>query len=279
MRVVSTNVILDLCDQLFDAVECASSDCSLRNDIEPDFDLIKPRSRSWRVVNVPAWMKGKPSLHLWMLVSGIIVNHFMYFQILRNIFIYVFEKAEIFLMTMPGLTFGDDLSTGNVECGKKGSRAVSLIVMGNTLDISQTHWQHRLRPVQGLNLALFIHSQDNCLVGRVQVKPDDITDFFNKEWIGGKLEMPLSVRLKPKRKPDAADGRIRDVPLYLSSKSTNRPLSTIFGFGGEGFSYNESHFFISNTARLSGTKLLMQPLDTEFQIACSPFAHRRFSDV
>ena len=37
-----TNVLVDLGDEIFDTLEGSSSDGSLRNNIEPDFDLIEP---------------------------------------------------------------------------------------------------------------------------------------------------------------------------------------------------------------------------------------------
>jgi len=267
------NIVLNLFDKLFDTFEGSTSDSPLRDDVEPDLDLIEPRRRGWGIVNVPAGMSYKPPFHLRMLVSGVVVNHDMYIEIRRNILVHMLQKAQIFLMTMSAFAFGNYLSPGDIQCSKKRCRAMTLIVVGNSLDVSESHGQHRLSAIQRLDLAFFIHAENYCLVGRIQVEPDNIADFFHKEWIGRKLEMPLPVRLKSKHMPNAANRLEGNTPC-LFRKSANRPLGTIFGLGVECFPNDQGHFFVSNGAWSPGAEFLMQPLDTQFQKTCSPFPHR-----
>ena len=42
MRVVGANVLLDFCNQFFDALECPSTDRFLGDLIEPNLDLVEP---------------------------------------------------------------------------------------------------------------------------------------------------------------------------------------------------------------------------------------------
>src|ERR1700730_11552882 len=48
-------------------------------------DLVDPRRRSWREVNLPAWMSGQPSTNGWSFVSGVVVHHQMDIEIGRNV--------------------------------------------------------------------------------------------------------------------------------------------------------------------------------------------------
>src|SRR3974390_3011898 len=88
--------------------------------------------------------------------------------------------------------------------------------MGHTLHITQTQGQDRLGAVQGLNLALLIHTQDHGLVRRVEIEPDDIPHFLHKEGVGGKLEMFPSPRLPPLSPCRRPRGRVCQVWLPQS---------------------------------------------------------------
>ena len=70
---------------------------------------------------------------------------------------------------------------GHVQGGEQRRGAVADVVVGDPLDVTQPHGQHRLGALQGLDLAFFVHAQDHGVVGRVQVQPDDVADFFDEE--------------------------------------------------------------------------------------------------
>ena len=42
MSVVGAYVLLNLCDEFFDTLECPTADGLLGDDVEPDLDLIEP---------------------------------------------------------------------------------------------------------------------------------------------------------------------------------------------------------------------------------------------
>ena len=70
------------------------------------------------------------------------------------------------------------------------------------------HRQHRLGPVQRLDLAFFIDAEHHGLVRRVVVQADDVDDFVHEERVGGQLEGVLQVRLEVEFLPDPPDGRL-----------------------------------------------------------------------
>jgi hypothetical protein len=63
------------------------------------------------------------------------------------------------------------------------------VIMGNALDVTQTHRQHRLGAVQGLNPALLIPTKYQSVIGRVQVKADDIAHLLNEKGVVESLKL------------------------------------------------------------------------------------------
>src|SRR5258708_34617965 len=100
-----------------------------------------------------------------MLGGGVVVDNHMDVEILRDILVNVFEKTEIFLMAMPWFTCSDDLSFGDVQGSKEGCCSMADIVVGDAFDVSEPDGQHWLSAIECLDLAFFIHAQDNRLVG------------------------------------------------------------------------------------------------------------------
>jgi hypothetical protein len=64
-----------------------------------------------------------------------------------------------------------------------------------------------------LNLALLIHAQNQRLVGRIEVKADDVAHLFDEERIGREFERLAAVRLQPKQVEKAVDAAFRDAGL------------------------------------------------------------------
>lgn len=55
-------------------------------------------------------------------------------------------------------------------------------------DISQPERRHRLGMLQGLSLAFLIHRQRQSVLGRIQIQPNYVVQFFDEERIGGESE-------------------------------------------------------------------------------------------
>ena len=102
------------------------------------------------------------------------------------------------------------------------------IIMGHSLDITQTQRQHRLGAFQRLNSALLVHAQNHGIFRGIQIQPYNIPYFFYKKWIAGELETLLPVWLQAKRLPDAVHGRFRQA--RLPCKLPDTPVRSVFGF-------------------------------------------------
>ena len=81
------------------------------------------------------------------------------------------EKTQELLMTVSRVALTNDGSVQHVQSGEQGGGSVPLIVMGLALWRSGNPGRNgrRLGAIQGLNLALLVHAENEGFIGRVQV--------------------------------------------------------------------------------------------------------------
>ena len=77
-------------------------------------------------------------------------------------------------MAMALHALADDLAVEHIERREQGRDAVPLIIVGHGAGTSLLHRQPRLGAVQRLDLAFLIDRQNNGVVGRIDVEPDDV---------------------------------------------------------------------------------------------------------
>jgi len=197
--------VVDSGDQVFDAPETPSADRLLGDEAEPSFHLIEPGRVGGSVVDLEAGPLRQPESYLGMLVGGVVVDDQMNSKTFWHGLIDALEELKKLLMTMTCLALGQDSAGGDIEGGKQGGGAVANVVVGYTFHVSKSHGEHRLGPVEGLNLGLLIDGEHDRMVRRVQIETYHISHFFNKEWIAGQLEVLAAVRLNGECSEDAMD--------------------------------------------------------------------------
>src|SRR3954469_5846378 len=84
------------------------------------------------------------------------------------------RKRMNFLMPVPLHAAADHRAVPHVEGGKQGRGAIALVIVGHRTAAALFHRQARLCPVKRLNLALFVDRQDDGMLGRIDVEPDDV---------------------------------------------------------------------------------------------------------
>src|SRR5665213_1943077 len=124
------------------------------------------------------------------------------------------EEADEFLVTMALHTSANDVAFQYVECCEQRRCAMALVVMGHCAGSAPLHRQAGLGAVEGLDLRLFVDREDDGMGGRIDIKPDDITQFIDELRVFGELELPNSVRLETVRAPDALDGTCADAGCF-----------------------------------------------------------------
>jgi hypothetical protein len=89
----------------------------------------------------------------------------------------LFEEGEELGMGVPGAAvLGGDLAGGDLQRGEQGGGAVADVVVAGLLRQSGPQRQDRRGAIQRLDLRLFVDADNDGLVRRVEVKPDDIAD-------------------------------------------------------------------------------------------------------
>jgi hypothetical protein len=73
----------------------------------------------------------------------------------------------------------DEVAGGHVEGGEEAGDAVADVVAGAPLRRSGHHRQHRLGPVEGLDLGLLVDAEHDRLVRGVEVEADDVADLLD----------------------------------------------------------------------------------------------------
>ena len=81
------------------------------------------------------------------------------------------EKTQEFLMPVPLVTLPDHAAFGGLKGREERGGTVALVVMGEGTRSTRLDRQARLSAVQGLNLALFVDTEDHRVLRRVRYTP------------------------------------------------------------------------------------------------------------
>jgi hypothetical protein len=73
-------------------------------------------------------------------------------EIGRNRGINPFQEIQELNRTMASIAPAEDIAGGDIESSKQACDAMSFVVMGASLQLPDTHGQHRLGAAQSLNL-------------------------------------------------------------------------------------------------------------------------------
>ena len=161
-----------------------------------------------------ARVAGEPLSYLRMLVGSIIVEDHVHGLSSRHLRLNGIEEANELLVTMALHTSANNLAFQHVESCEQRRCAVALVVMGHGAGSASLHRQARLGSVEGLDLRLFVDREDDGMGGRIDIQPDNITQFIDELRVFGELELPDPVRLETMRAPDALDGTCADAGCF-----------------------------------------------------------------
>src|ERR1700731_2914228 len=158
-------------------------------------------------------MASEPSFDFGMLVSRVVVSDQVEFKIGRNVSLEMLQKAQEFLMAMARLALGDNPAVDDVQGREECGSAVAIVVVRHSLDIAESHRQHRLGALQGLYLALLVHAQDQRVVRRIKIKPNDVADLFDEERVGRELKALAAMWLQAEQREVARDRALGDAGM------------------------------------------------------------------
>ncbi len=138
-----------------------------------------------------------------MLVGGVIVEDDVDHFAGRHLGLDRVEEADELLMAMALHVAADDSTFEDIERGEKGRGAMALVVVGHGAEPPLLQGQARLGAVKGLDLRFLIERQHDGMGWRIDIEPDHVAQFGDEVRIVRELELPIAVRLKPVRFPDA----------------------------------------------------------------------------
>ena len=182
--IVVGQVVFDGRHSFLHAAKDAAAKALLRQRAEPTLDEVEPRGPGGREARVG----GQPLPNRFVLVGRVVVQDDVQGEVARKRPVEAPQELQDVLVSMTAVALADDLA---------GHGAAS----------ARLHRQARLRPVQGLNLALLVHVKHHGLARRVQVQPDEVGQLLDEGRVFRQFERRDAVRLQAVRVPDALDGR------------------------------------------------------------------------
>lgn len=147
--------------------------------------------------------------------------------------------------------------------------------MAAALGLAGAHGQKRLGPVKGLDLALFVNADHERLIGRVEVKADDVPHLLNELRVRRQLERIDAMRLEREGPPDAMNrgGRYARRPGHIACA----PVGRIGRFLFKSFGDDRFNAIIPDLARRAASGFVVKTIKTmqaPLAEALPPHAHR-----
>ena len=99
----------------------------------------------------------------------------------------------------------DDGPVEDVERSEQGRGAMALVVVRHGAEPALLQRQARLGAIESLDLALLVERKHDGVGRRIDIEPDHVAQLVDEVRIVRELELPITVRLKPVRLPDAPD--------------------------------------------------------------------------
>ncbi len=255
----------------------AAAHAALRERGEPALHLVEPRRRGRGEVNVEARMTGEPVLDGRRLVGAVVVHHQVDVEYLRHARINGAQELQELAAAVAPVRLADDSAGGDVVGGKQSCGAVALVVVRAALGDPGSQGQHRLRAVQGLDLALLVHAQHHGHVRRVHVQAHDVTHLVHEQRVGGELEGLLPVGLQPKSAPDARHRALRHAKL--SRDEAGAPVRGTLRHALQRLGHHCIHPRVIDRARGARAWGIEQPIEPVLDESCPPLRHGLLSDA
>ena len=115
IRVVRSDEVINLCDQVFNRRERAAPDRFVGDQSEEAFDLVEPGAVTRDEVHVPSGPGGQPSTYLRMGVRGVVVDDAVDVELCRHRLIDGAQERQELLVPMARLALGEHRTGEHVK--------------------------------------------------------------------------------------------------------------------------------------------------------------------
>jgi hypothetical protein len=161
-----------------------------------------------------ARMASNPGVNARLLEGPIIIHDQVQVQLGRGLSVDLLEKANKLLMPLLRHAVPDDRTIEGTMNREQRSGAVTPVIVRHGAAVAGAQGITRSGPVEGLNLALLIHKQHQRLIGRVQLKTDDIVELFYEPRVAVHLERRDAMRPEAVLVPNVPRGRFADTSCF-----------------------------------------------------------------
>ncbi len=218
------HVVFDCSNQFRGALETSPPDSFLGEVAEPPLHQVQPGRTRRRKVQRETRVLLQPYLHPGLFVSPIVVHNQMQRRPLRKLPIQPPQEAQKLLVTVLGHALADNSPIQDIQCREQGGSTMPLVVVGHGSAASFFHGQARLGPLEGLDLTLFVHAQDDGFVRRIEVQPHHVGELLGEAPVTGELESLRPMGLQAMGGPDTLHGSLADAlcPCHATSAPVSR---------------------------------------------------------
>ena len=166
---------------------------------EPALHQVQPGGAGGREMNMEAGPLGEPVPDQRRLVGGVVVGNQVHVQLGGHLGLDGIEKLAELQGPVAAVALANHLTGPGVQSSEEGRGAVAHVIMGAPLGLARTQGQKRPGAVQGLDLGLLVHAQDQRPVRRVEVEPHNIPHLLDEEGVRRQLEGLGAVGLQRER--------------------------------------------------------------------------------
>ena len=159
-----------------------------------------------------------PGFHTGMFMRAIIIHDQMEIEFGRGFVVDFLKESDELLMPMAWHAVSDHLAVERAQGGKQGGRSMADVIMRHCSTAAFLQGQTGLGSVKGLDLAFFVHAQNQRLVRRIQIQPHDIAQLLHEAFVTAEFEGADQMGLQVVLLPDSPDGRFTQL-LGLGHRS------------------------------------------------------------
>ena len=127
---------------------------------KPALHQVQPGGAGGREVDMEAGPFGEPVPDQRRLVGGVVVRNQVHVQPGGHLGLDGIEELAELHGPVAAVALANHLAGPGVQSGEEGRGAVAHVIMGAPLHLARAQGQQRPGAVQGLNLGLLVHAQD-----------------------------------------------------------------------------------------------------------------------
>ena len=151
-------------------------------------------------------MTFQPVTDLLVFVRRIVIHDKMNAEVPSDFGVEFLQEFKPLIVPMAWRHLAYDLATEVIECGKKGHRSMSIVIVSDRADMALGQGQSGLASLQSLALAFFITAEYHRIVRRVEINPDHVPELGFELLVARQFEYPRPVRLNVVDGPDTLNG-------------------------------------------------------------------------